>query len=1242
MAYRILYGNQVLFDPYTDDAVSDAKLTASSNAASYLEFTIPATHTLAKTVAERAEEVYLYFDSDLLYRGYIDSIEIDFDGNRDISCTGSIDYLKDTLVRPYSTVEGEAELTAPTSVNAYFEWLVNQHNEHCLDSRKQFIVGVNQGQFLDENNYIYRASSSLPTTASEIEDKILDELGGYIFVRYENDAQYLDLYADVHDTAKQIIDFGVNLTDFTKSTTTDSQYTSLRGKGATPTFHLKFAPSANPSADDMTDTPSAYVGTYVDCESSDSSYPSSYSWRAYSDPGAYGITGQFSDGTTAYLHVAYATASDGSSGFSTTDSSGRGYIGMLVDFTSADSTKYYDYTWSEYNTGDSGSSGTSGPKSTTATDALTLEIQPDGPTTYSSDIAKLGDVVYSLAGVQRYGYREYSYENTDCTTPTGLFTSSCKALNNLLSPEVSITVKAVDLALFMDGYTHMRVGQAVRIRSAYHDTDEYMMINSIELDLQDPSQSTYEIGASYDSLTGQQSTYLKNLNSNINKSLDAVDSLSTDVKSSAISAEEAKSAATTAAASADAAKEAASKAVTTVTVEYAVGTASEAPTDGWGAEQPTRTEGQTIWMRTVTTTADGSTETSSPTPVTGDQGDKGDTGDKGADGTGFQWNLLKATGVEHTVKSGYNLCYYWISDTETPASMAELGDVTIAFEAKTNTGKMGVQSRMTKYNSSGSETGASTTVETRISSTDWASYSLHITGIAIADDTTKMRCIIQTQTGSPDQTVTVRNVMCTPHEKTAQWCTTQAETIGKDGASVSAIKMEYALGDSSTSAPTTGWQSSVPDWQTGKYIWQRSVTTITSADGKTTTDTSAASLYGAFNSLANDVSSATTAANEATTAATNATTTANAASELATKASSDATTATSTANSATTAANEAKTAADAATSTANSAKTTATQTAQDLTTAIETFDKSVDYLQTQIDGAIETWFYEVEPTDQNEPAVNWTTTDLKNKHLGDLYYDTITGYCYRYQVQNNTYSWSRITDVDVTKALADAAAAQETANTKRRVFVSTPYPPYDVGDLWLTVVEEPEINSDETSTVDDTGEDAQPSDMKRCAVAKTATQTFDDGDWVLATASVEAVRKDVQETYATKVETETIASDLTLVNTTVSTLDTSLTETKEKLDETVTTVDGMTETVTNVQSYMSFSSGEVPTLTIGRTDSPFKTEITNSGQTFSANGIAMLTLDADSSSVKSEHLRTGKYQWQAADDGERIQIVYVG
>lgn len=146
----------------------------------------------------------------------------------------------------------------------------------------------------------------------------------------------------------------------------------------------------------------------------------------------------------------------------------------------------------------------------------------------------------------------------------------------------------------------------------------------------------------------------------------------------------------------------------------------------------------------------------------------------------------------------------------------------------------------------------------------------------------------------------------------------------------------------------------------------------------------------------------------------------------------------------------------------------------------EVFDPAIDNLQAQIDGQIETWFYNYVPTTSNAPASQWATDTEKEKHLGDLFYivdnEEYGGQAYRWAKINNAYAWDYVEDTATTKALADAAKAQDTADSKRRVFISTPVPPYDVGDLW----------------VGDTS-----SDLMRCQTARQSG-TYVSTDWIKA------------------------------------------------------------------------------------------------------------------------------------------------
>lgn len=113
------------------------------------------------------------------------------------------------------------------------------------------------------------------------------------------------------------------------------------------------------------------------------------------------------------------------------------------------------------------------------------------------------------------------------------------------------------------------------------------------------------------------------------------------------------------------------------------------------------------------------------------------------------------------------------------------------------------------------------------------------------------------------------------------------------------------------------------------------------------------------------------------------------------------------------------------------------------------YDPKIAELQKQIDGQIETWYYDYEPKLTNKPASDWNTEAKKEAHEGDLFYWKSKGYAYRFFKDGSTWKWDMVQDTDITRALAGAAAAQDTADQKRRVFVSQPKPPYDVGDLWV-------------------------------------------------------------------------------------------------------------------------------------------------------------------------------------------------
>lgn len=140
------------------------------------------------------------------------------------------------------------------------------------------------------------------------------------------------------------------------------------------------------------------------------------------------------------------------------------------------------------------------------------------------------------------------------------------------------------------------------------------------------------------------------------------------------------------------------------------------------------------------------------------------------------------------------------------------------------------------------------------------------------------------------------------------------------------------------------------------------------------------------------------------------------------------------------------------------------------------FANAIDTMTEQIDGKIETWFQ------TSDPASNWTTDAEKAKHVGDMWYNSSTKLlkCYRQTlrfvngIETVAYIWKTIEDKKAIDAYDAANKAQDTADGKRRVFVAQPYPPYDVGDLWVDGKE-----------------------LRRC-ITERASGSWNTNDWVVA------------------------------------------------------------------------------------------------------------------------------------------------
>lgn len=264
-------------------------------------------------------------------------------------------------------------------------------------------------------------------------------------------------------------------------------------------------------------------------------------------------------------------------------------------------------------------------------------------------------------------------------------------------------------------------------------------------------------------------------------------------------------------------------------------------------------------------------------------------------------------------------------------------------------------------------------------------------------------------------------------------------TSGDDGVGVVSIVEEYYLSTSSTQQTGGSWKTTPDPWVSGRYYWTRSVITWTDNKvGENPTHTSPVLAQGL----------------------------------------------------------------NTANSTASSANSTASQTSTALTNYITQTDATLGNLQNQIDGQVEVWYFEVDPGTATDPSSSWSTDEEKARHIGDLYYNVDNGHSWRWLDQgageNPRYIWQQIPDSDAAAALATAQAAQTTANTKRRVFTSTPFVPYDVGDLWVS-----------------------GNTVKYCQTSKTSGQSYSESDWILTATDDTNALTQVDVYYAIGISEDT-------------------------------------------------------------------------------------------------------------------------
>lgn len=507
--YFVKYGKEYLHDPRSKGYILlDLTIDCEENSCGYCDFTIYPDHPMYGKLRERDADnpIEVYDDDILLFAGFIYELGKEFYLNGQVRCKGELDYLSESIVRPYSTLQRGYGNLAPYSLNSYFEWLIDQHNKQVSDN-KQFKIGHVYLSNLDKSNYIYAENDMYPSTVEEISEKLINVYGGYLQVRHENGSRYIDYIAEWSDENTQVLDFGVNLTDYTETDDSSSLATYVVPMGAS-------------------------------ISSTDYDYNDGYFVTSDTSP----VKGkEYYTRTSRYAECSGLTSFD--YGISYYEIQGSMETFVITSDTTPNSSKTYYVRSNIYSICPDDisafESGTTYYEYNEANDEsrllLTLNGYPDNYL-HSTKYINKGDLIYSVNGVKKYGWIGKTVQNAAIATKKELYQQGLIELINAESPKRTIEIKAVDMHFVNPDIKPIRIGEYVRVRSTPHNLDSYFLCREISLDLNNPENSTYILGSTYDTLTGEQNKRAKELNSKLNKQYDSAYAISEEAKESAIKA----------------------------------------------------------------------------------------------------------------------------------------------------------------------------------------------------------------------------------------------------------------------------------------------------------------------------------------------------------------------------------------------------------------------------------------------------------------------------------------------------------------------------------------------------------------------------------------------------------------------------------------------------------------------------------------------------------------------------------
>lgn len=222
--YRIYADDTLIYDSTLEDyKIGKGTVSLETNKSGSFTFSIYPDHFYYNDFVRLKTVITVYKSGRIIFRGRILNDVTDYWNNKVITCEGELGFLQDSIIRPFSFAGSPADL---------FKKFVNEHNAQ-VDDFKRFKIGT--VTVVDPNGYIGRENAGYETALSNLNGRLIEStLGGYFHITHDDNDPIPTLHylADFTNVARQTVEFGSNLKDYTKTIKADDIATAIIPLGA--------------------------------------------------------------------------------------------------------------------------------------------------------------------------------------------------------------------------------------------------------------------------------------------------------------------------------------------------------------------------------------------------------------------------------------------------------------------------------------------------------------------------------------------------------------------------------------------------------------------------------------------------------------------------------------------------------------------------------------------------------------------------------------------------------------------------------------------------------------------------------------------------------------------------------------------------------------------------------------------------------------------------------------------------